>query len=440
MPETKALASYIVSSRFEDIPADVIHEAKRALLNFIGCAIGGSREPAVDTAIRALQPFSGERTARLLARPERFDPLYASVINGISGHVCEYDDTTPMNYIHPTPPVASALFAFASANKITGSEFLHAFLMGFEAESRVGNAVYPAHYDAGWHITATAGVFGAAGAVGKLMRLTTQEMIWAMGLAATQASGLREMFGSMAKSFHAGHAARNGYLSAVLAKSGFTAGEHGIEGPRGFAAVQASKHDLSKITAGLGEDFQIRYNTYKPYPCGIVVQPTIDGCIDLHRTHHPAPDSIRAVRVRVAPLVLDLCNKRDIRQGLDSKYSIYHSAAVGLVRGKAGLDEYTDAAAAEPLIKSVRERVTAIGDPSITEDQSDIEVQLENGAVLRQFVACSLGNLRRPLSDQQLEEKFRDQARLPQVDALIGQCWRLDQLPDVNELVSATLS
>jgi 2-methylcitrate dehydratase PrpD len=265
-------------------------------------------------------------------------------------------------------------------------------------------------------------------------------MIWALGLAATQASGLREMFGSMAKSFHAGHAARNGYLSAVLAKSGFTAGEHAIEGPRAFAAVQASQYDLSKITAGLGKDFQIRYNTYKPYPSGIVVHPTIDGCIDIYRDYHPAPESIRGVRVRVAPLVLDLCNKREIRQGLDSKYSIYHSAAVGLVRGKAGLQEYTDAAANDPLIKRIRDRVTAIGDGSITEDQSDIEVELENGQVLHRFIECSLGNLRRPLSDQQLEEKFRDQARVREVNKLIDLCWRLDELHDLNEVVSATSS
>ncbi len=160
MPETKALSSYIVSSRFEQIPGDVIHEAKRALLNFIGCAVGGSREPAVETAVRALAPFSGQASAKLLARRERFDPLFASVINGISGHVFEYDDTMPKNYIHPTPPVASALLAYASANRTTGKDFLHAYIMGFEAESRVGNAVYPAHYEAGWHITATAGVFG----------------------------------------------------------------------------------------------------------------------------------------------------------------------------------------------------------------------------------------------------------------------------------------
>jgi 2-methylcitrate dehydratase PrpD len=442
MFETKTLASYIVSSRIESIPDDVIHEAKRSLLNWVGCAVGGSGEPAVDTAIRALLPFSGKPEAGLLARPERFDPLYAAVINGISGHVYEYDDTTPMNYIHPTPPVASALFAYTAANATGGREFLHAFLMGFEAESRVGNAVYPAHYEAGWHITATAGVFGAAAAVGKLLGLSTQEMIWAMGLAATQASGIREMFGSMAKSFHAGHAARNGYASAVLAKAGFTAGEQAIEGARGFAAVLASRYDLSKVTAGLGEDFQIRYNTYKPYPCGIVVQPTIDGCIDLHSDYHPAPESIKAVRIRVAPLVLDLCNKRDITRGLDSKYSIYHAAAIGLVRGKGGLREFTDNAANDPQIKRVRERVSAVADASITEDQSRIEVELEDGRTINRFVEESLGNIRRPLSDAQLEDKFRDQAvpklGLERVDKLIALCWRLDKLENVNTLVQAT--
>jgi 2-methylcitrate dehydratase PrpD len=443
MTETQTLSSYIVSNQFEQIPADVIHEARRAILNFVGCAVGGSREPAVETAIRALAPFTGWPSAQLLARSEQFDPLYAAVINGISGHVFEYDDTTPMNYIHPTPPVASALFAYASGNATSGRDFLHAFVMGFEAESRVGNAVYPAHYNAGWHITATAGVFGAAAAIGKLTDLTTEQMVWAMGLAATQASGIREMFGSMAKSFHAGHAARNGYLSAVLAKAGFTAGTQGIESPRGFAAVMASEYDLSKVTKGLGEDFQLRYNTYKPYPCGIVVHPTIDGCIDLHRDYHPSPESINAVRVRVAPLVLDLCNKRDITQGLDSKYSIYHSAAVGLVRGKAGLKEYTDEAANDPSIRSVRERVTAVGDPSITEDQSHIDVELSDGRTISRFVEQSLGNIKRPLSDKQLEEKLRDQAEpvlsKTRVDELIELCWRLDTLENVNDLVKATV-
>src|SRR5262247_3500814 len=186
MNETKILASYVVSNRWEDIPADVRHEAKRAIINVVGCAIGGSPHPAVTTAIRALSPFSGERTASVLGRPERLDPLHASLMNGISSHVDDFDDTTPQNYIHPTSPVASAMFAYASANRVTGRDFVNAFVLGFEAESRVANAVYPAHYDVGWHITGTAGTFGAAAAIGKLIDLPEQQMVWALGLAGTQ--------------------------------------------------------------------------------------------------------------------------------------------------------------------------------------------------------------------------------------------------------------
>jgi 2-methylcitrate dehydratase PrpD len=362
MPETKELASYLIQSRWDDIPQDVRHEAKRAILNYVGCAVGGSREPAVDIAMRTMKPFSGEATASVFARPERLDPLHAALLNGLTSHVYEYDDTLPKNYIHPSPPVASALFSYASANPVSGRDFLHSFLLGFETEARVGNAIYPAHYEAGWHITSTAGVFGAAASIGKLMGLSTQKMLWAIGLAATQACGIREMFGSMAKFLHAGFAAKNGYTSAILADAGFTAGEHGIEGPRGFAAVQASKYDLSKITRGLGKEFQIRDNAYKPYPCGVVVHPTIDGCIEIHREFKPAPESIRAVRVRVAPLVMDLCNKRVITQGLESKYSIYHAAAIGLVRGKGGLREFSDEVATDPVIERVRACVTPTAD------------------------------------------------------------------------------
>jgi 2-methylcitrate dehydratase PrpD len=268
-------------------------------------------------------------------------------------------------------------------------------------------------------------------------------MIWALGIAATQASGLRENFGYMAKYFHAGHAAKNGYTSAILAKSDFTAGPHSIEGPRGFAAVTAAKYDLSKITNGLGTEFQIRDNAYKPYPCGLVVHPTIDGCIELHQEHHPAPADIKSVRVRVAPLVLDLCNKKDITRGLEGKYSIYHSTALGLVRGKAGLQEYTDAAVNDPAVKQVRERVVAISDTSITEDQSHIEVELVDGRKLVKFVEESIGNLRRPLTDKQLEDKLRDQASfvLPagQIEKLIELCWKIDALEDVGVLVKATV-
>jgi 2-methylcitrate dehydratase PrpD len=440
MSETKTLAEYVIASRLGETPGDVQHEARRALVNYVGCAVGGSLHPALDIAIRALGPFSGKPTAKVLGRSERLDPLHASLMNGISSHVYDYDDTTPQNYIHPSSPVASALFAYASANAVNGRDFLQAFIMGFEAESRVGNAVFPSHYDAGWHITGTAGVFGAAVAIGRLLGLSVQQMIWAIGLAATQAAGLREMFGSMAKAFHPGRSAQNGYGAALLAQAGFTAGQYAIEAPRGFAAVQSAQYDLSKVTAALGTDFNLRRNAYKPFPCGIVIHPTIDGCIQLHDEYRPAPETIKAVRLRVAPLVLDLCNKQKITTGLEGKFSVYHGAAIGLIRGKAGVREYTDEAVNDVQIKRVREGASATGDPSITEDQARIEVELTNGQTISRFVEQSLGNVHRPLSDKQLEAKFRDQAVLAlpesQVEKLIEQCWQIDRLDDVGELVS----
>jgi 2-methylcitrate dehydratase PrpD len=441
--ETKALASYVVNNRWEDIPEDVRHEAKRALINVIGCAIGGSPHSAVTTAIRALSPFSGERTASIVGRPERLDPLHASLMNGISSHVEDYDDTTPKNYSHTSSPVSSALLAYASANRVRGRDFVEAFILGFEAASRVGNVVYPAHYDVGWHMTGTIGVFGAAAAIGRLIGLNEQQMVWALGLAATQSAGLREMFGSMGKAFHPGRSAQNGYAAALLAQAGFTSGERGIEGPRGFAHVLAATQDLSKITTRLGVDFDLRENTYKPFPCGIVNHPTIDGAIQIHDEHHPDPASIAAVRLRVAPLVLDLCNQQNITKGLQGKFSVYHGAAVGLVRGKGGLREYTDEAVNDPAIKRVRELATATGDPSVTEDQANIEVELRDGRKLSKFVEQSLGNIHRPLTDKQLDEKFRDQAVLVlparDVESIIQLCWKIDQLDDVGELVAATV-
>jgi 2-methylcitrate dehydratase PrpD len=443
MSETRELASYVVTNRLDDIPQDVRHEARRAIVNYMGCAVGGSPHQAVEIAIRALGPYAGKPTASVLGRSDRLDPLHASLMNGISSHVYDYDDTTPKNYSHPTSPVASALCAYASVNRVSGRDFMHAFILGFEAESRVGNAVYPAHYDAGWHITGTAGVFGAATAIGRLLGLSEHEMIWAIGLAATQAAGLREMFGSMAKSFHPGRSAQNGYAAALLAQAGFTAGEHGIEGPRGFAAVQAAAYDLSKITAGLGVDFDLRVNTYKPFPCGIVNHPSIDGAIELHHAYRIDPRAIAAVRLRVAPLVMDLCNQQDITRGLQGKFSVYHGAAVGLVRGKAGLQEYTDEAVNDPQVKRVREHTTAVGDATVTEDQAHIEVELESGQTISRFVEASLGNLRRPMTDRQLDQKFRDQAVLAlpadQVEALIALCWRIDELDDVGELIKAAV-
>jgi 2-methylcitrate dehydratase PrpD len=439
---TDDLARRILDSSFDAIPADVVHEAKRAFVNITGCALGGATHPAMDIAIEALGPYAGKPTCTVIGRRERFDPLFSSLLNGISSHVHDYDDTTPKNYIHNSSPVASALLAYASVNRVTGRDFLHAFILGFEVTSRIGNATYPAHYDAGWHSTGSIGVFGAAVAVGRLLGLSKIQMVHAIGLAATQSAGLREMFGSMAKSLHPGRSAQSGYMAALLAQKGFTAGQHSLEGPRGFAAVQAAKYDLSKITDGFGEDFDLRFNTYKPFPCGIVIHPTIDACSQLHAEHQIDAADIVSVKLRVAPLVKDLCNKQHITCGLEGKFSIYHATAIGLARGKGTLNEFTDDVATDPVLKRLREITEAIADPHVSEDAVHVEVHLANGRVLKKDLVGSIGNLARPLSDQQLEQKLADQTAVissSAVDRLLSQCWNVDRLEDMNTLIELTV-
>lgn len=439
---SRTLAAHIVASRPEALNEQDRHEAKRALVNFVGCALGGAEHPAMDITIRALGPYTGPASAGVLGRRQRFDPLFASLLNGISSHVHDFDDTTPSNYIHPTSPVASALFAFASVNPVSGVDFLNAFVLGYETVTRIGNATYPAHYQRGWHSTGSIGVFGAAVAVGKLLDLDERAMVHAIGLAATQGAGIRDNFGTMAKSFHPGRSAQSGYIAALLAQEGFTSGPSPLEGPRGFAEVTAGEYDLAIVTEGLGQDHLLGLNTYKPFACGIVVHPTIDACLQIHAEHEIDPRQIEKVELRVAPLVLDLCNQRDISTGLQGKFSIYHAAAHALARKRSTLAEFTDEAINDPQIVALRGRVSAVGDDTVSEDGVVVAVTLSSGDVVRKSLDMSIGNIRKPLSDARLEAKFRDQATVlasDRVDALIDRLWSIDEIGNVGEIVEAAV-
>src|SRR6185369_431475 len=182
---TRTVARHLVSAKFSTLSPAVRKEATRTLLNWVGCTLGGSRHETVGIAISAMSPFSGPAQASILGRKERLDILNTALINGISSHVLDYDDTNTRNIVHPAGPVISAILALSEHQPISGTDFVNALVVGVDVECRIGNSVYPKHYDAGWHITGTAGVFGSAAASGKLLGLTEQQMRWALGLAAT---------------------------------------------------------------------------------------------------------------------------------------------------------------------------------------------------------------------------------------------------------------
>ncbi|MBI3937429.1 MAG: MmgE/PrpD family protein [Betaproteobacteria bacterium] len=440
MEVTRILARYLVNSRHEDLPPPVIHEASRAILNWLGCAIGSSRHETVERALAALREFSGPPQAAVLGRTERLDILHAALVNGISSHVLDFDDTHA-RAVHPSAPVLPALLAYAEWRKVSGAELAHAFVLGVEAEIRIGLSVFPEHYDVGWHITGTAGVFGAAAAAGKLLRLDERQMAWALGIAATQSAGLREMFGSMCKSFHPGRAAHNGLTAALLAARNFTSSERAIEAPRGFAHVLSTRFDPAVITQGLGERFEILSNMYKPYACGLVVHAAIDGCIELKREHHLAPHEIERIELGVNPLVLELTGKQSPQTGLEGKFSVYHAAAVAVVHEAAGEAQFSDECVRHPEVVALRGKVTARADGALRKTEAYATIRLKDGRTFTRHVEHALGTLARPMSDADLEAKFRGLVSgiLPESrrEALIRMCWAITTLDDAGVVARA---
>ena len=438
---TRTLARYVLSGRYDDLPDSVRKEARRTLLNWMGCAIGGSRHETVDIAIAALAPFSGPPQATVLGRRERLDILHASLVNGISSHVFDFDDTHLKTVIHPAGPVVSALLALAEHRPMSGRDFLTSMVVGIETECRIGNAVYPAHYDRGWHITGTAGVFGSAAACGRSLGLSEQQMVWALGIAATQPVGLREMFGTMTKSFHPGRAAQNGLTAALLASRGFTSTEQGIEGKSGWANVLSTSRDYTEITANLGRSYEISLNTYKPFACGIVIHPTIDACIQLRNEHRLTADAIDRIDLRVHPLVLELTGKKTPTTGLESKFSVYFAAALAIVVGSAGMRDFSDANATNPTIVALRDRVMATVDPTLKEEQVRATIVLKDGRRLEKFIEHVVGSVERPMSDTDLEAKFMalTESVLPekQTRTLIARCWEVEALQSAADLAEA---
>jgi 2-methylcitrate dehydratase PrpD len=438
---TKIIAQYVLNAKYDDLPANVRKEGVRTLLNWVGVAIGGSHHETVDIAASALAPFSGPAQASLFGRTERFDIMNAAFINGVSSHIFDYDDTHLKTIIHPAGPVASAILALSEMHPVSGKDFLNALVLGVETECRIGNSVYPNHYDVGWHITGTAGVFGSAVAVGKLLGLTEQQMIWALGLAASQPVGLRESFGSMNKSFNPGRASSNGIFAVLLAAKNYTSSDGMIEAKRGWANAISTKQDWAEITEGLGTRYEAALNTYKPFACGIVLHPAIDAAIQLRNANQITADKIKRVELKVHPLVLELTGKKTPHEGLEGKFSVYHAVAIALIEGAGGEKQFSDRAVRDPTVIELRGKVVPIIDPTIKPEQVELSIELNDGRVLRKRIEHAIGSLENPMSDADLERKFTDLADgvLPheQIAKVLELCWKIEGLSDVGDIARA---
>jgi 2-methylcitrate dehydratase PrpD len=312
-------------------------------------------------------------------------------------------------------------------------------VLGIDVACRLGNLVYPEHYDRGWHITGTTGMLGAAAGCARLLKLDAQQTQMALGIAASQPIGLREQFGTMTKPFHPGGAARAGLMSALLAAKGFTASQRALEAPRGWAQVVSTKTAWNEATDELGERFEISFNSYKPFACGIVIHPSIDACVQL-RDKGVRPEQVERIELKVHSLVLELTGKKEPADGLQGKFSVYHGCAAGLSFGRAGEDEYHDDIVNRPDMVALRRKVVATVDNSIDEASADVTAVLTNGERVHIFVEHAIGSLQKPMTDAMLEGKFSSLAEpilgAAKTKQLIAACWGLGKAADLRALTA----
>jgi 2-methylcitrate dehydratase PrpD len=398
----------------------------------------------VDIADMALGPVSGQGEATLFGRGRKADLLHAALINCLASSIYSFDDTHEQAVVHPSGPVAAAAFAIAERKPVSGQAFLAAFALGVELECRLCKAltVAPAKGSMAWSGTGITGGMGAAVAAGSLLGLDMPAMRTAIGIALSQAAGFRAMHGSLCTPLMPAQAAQTGLRAALLAQAGFTSSPAALEGRYGYLSVFSEQPDLHALAGDLGQRFEILRNTYKPYPCGIVIHPIIDACLELRSAHGLNPERIASVAVSASPGAMALCNNRNPRDEMQAHVSLHHWAAVCFIRGTARIQDMdTETAVRDPRLMAFQDCVEATLDPNRSPDSAEITVTMTDGTRRTCNIAHGIGSAARPMTNAELEAKFAGMA-VPvlgdaRTRALMNQCWDLANLPDAGAVARA---
>ena len=441
---TKRFSEFCSNLKFGDLSPQVVHEAKRGIIDWLGCAIAASDDPKILNFLEQLTNFSQASGATVICQNIAAGPLDAALINGQMGHLFDYDDTHMGGVVlHTSSPVLSAIMALGEKRNSSGKDIITSYVLGFEAGVRVGQTA-PMHHDGGWHLTGTLGTIAAGVASASLMGLDSTKISYAIGLSATQAAGMQQNRGTMAKSFHAGRAASNGILAALMAHSGYDSSDEIIEGRKGFSAIYSQKQNYTALNHNLGQDWMILTNGYKPYACGIVQHPLIDAMIYLSSMTNIDASEIESVKAQIHPHTIKITGVENPENGLKSKFSLKHSAAVGYIDRQAGLAQYSDKRAIAKDIVSLRQKIVPIANGSFRKDECEVTINFKNGTVETHHIDHALGTTENPVSDKFLEQKFLANVgkRLPAKTSLdiIENIWNLEKLDKISNIMALVKS
>jgi len=443
MDATKRLAEFVIETRYRDFPQEAIDKGKERILDTLGCMIAGCKEEVASILLKHLEIVGGRQEATIIGFGHKTNVMNAALVNGTLGHALDFDDAQVSFRGHPSTVILPAVLSLGEKMHCSGEEILEAFLVGFEGACKVGRGTNPTLYNNGWHATSVVGVLGSALAAGKLLKLDVSKMASALGVAASQASGLRENFGTMTKPFHAGKAAENGVIAALLVKNGFTASQQILETKRGFCATFSGQYDLNKILEGLGNPFDIvspGVHT-KPYPSCLATHPIIDATLFLAESYDIHPGNVASVECVIAPSAFDMLIYSNPKTGLQGKFSAQYALATALLHRKASLEQFTDGKVEDPEAQAMVQKVQVIVHPEIEEavPPAIITIKLKTGQEHSKRVDIATGNPEKPMSLNQIIEKYRSCAGAvidkASIQKSVDKVLNVEKLRDIGELI-----
>jgi 2-methylcitrate dehydratase PrpD len=441
--------------RPDPAPADVRRKAIEHVVDGIGLILAGSRTECVRKLAEFVLEKKGSGSSTLLGFDARVHASDAALVNGTAGHADDYDDTqlsTSPDRIyglltHPTTPVLAAALASGEVAGCSGQQLLEAFVVGFEVECKLAEAINPEHYRRGFHSTGTIGAFGACAAASRLFGLGEQEVRYALGITASMSSGIRANFGTMTKPLHAGRAASNGVIACLLARKGFTADRNSLDGRWGFMEILGHGVDAEKIVGRLGDPYSLidPGASIKMYPCGSLAQPSMDALLEIVREENLTASDVREIKLRAGPNILEPLRYANPVDELQAKFSLQFGLASILSRRRAGLREYTREFLESVEMQEAIRKVRTMLDPEIAEMgtekmRSIVEVELHDGRLLRRVAETARGTPKRPLKDADLYQKFKECASFvlndSQIDKVYSSIRNIEGISSVARLTA----